>query len=403
MPAPWLLSLIWLFVLGGLGLFFPFYSLYLSENAGLTGTQIGVVMAIPPLAGILAQPFWGQVADRTGSRTRVLALLAAGASAGYALLVLPRSFAGFALGTLGLALFSVALIPNLVSVSLALLRESGGHLFGLVRVWGTIGFAICVGSFPLLIDALRGAAKPETGPSEPLLWLIFPIGAALVAVGALLALALPRGGTGALRAARGDWRMLLRHAPFLRILAFTFLAFLCLQGPMVLFPILVRAQGGDLEALSRMWLLMLSTEIPLVALLGPSIVRLGLRGVIALGLLAGTVRWLVSGFSDDLGVVTWVQMLHGVTVWGVVLGIPMLVDRVVPERLRSTGQGLMAMIGISLGGVVSNLTAGWLVDHVGPSAPAQFGGAAVLTLLLVSPWLLPRVPARPQPQKEEPG
>ena len=388
-----LLSLIWLFVMGGLGLFFPFFSLYLRENAGLSGTEIGAVMAIPPLVGIAAQPFWGQVSDRSGSRARVVALLTLLTAVGYLGLLLPGRFPGFALGTFLLATCSVALIPNLVSVSLALLRERGSHLFGRVRMWGTVGFAIMVGTFPLVLDWVEdGVARPGAGePSEPLLWLIFPLAAGLVVVGSGLALLLPRGGAEAVRAEKGDWRELVRHGPFLRILLFTFLAFLFLQGPMVLFPILVRAQGGDLDALSRMWLLMVSTEIPLVALLGVSIAKLGLRTVIAIGIASGGVRWFVSGVAEDLTVVTWTQMLHGVTVWGVVLGVPMLVDRVTPERLRSTGQGLMAMIGISLGGVLSNLGSGWLVDHVDPTAPARIGGIGAMLLFCLTPWLLPRV------------
>ena len=49
-------SLVWVFALGGLGLFFPYYSLYLRENAGLSGTQVGAVLAVLPLVGIVVQP-----------------------------------------------------------------------------------------------------------------------------------------------------------------------------------------------------------------------------------------------------------------------------------------------------------------------------------------------------------
>jgi len=75
---------IWFFSLGGLGVFFPYYGLYLHENAGLDPTQVGIVYAVLPTIGLLAQPFWGQFADRTGSRSRVLTLLAAGTAIGYA-------------------------------------------------------------------------------------------------------------------------------------------------------------------------------------------------------------------------------------------------------------------------------------------------------------------------------
>ena len=355
------LSLLWLFVLGGLGAFFPFFSLYLRENAGLSGLQVGAVMSIPPLIGLFMQPLWGNVADRTGSRVRVLSLLALLSAAGYAGLGAAHGFATIALATCLLACFSVALIPSLVTVSLALVSDRRGVELGRVRVWGTVGFGLVVGTFPFVLDAWERwapavvAAAPASAVSEPGLGLMFWLSSGLLVVAALLSLSLPRGGVEAIRAARGDWRLLLRHGPFLRLLIFLFVGYLCLQGPMALFPILVRAQGGGLDAVSRMWLLMLALEIPLVAWLGASVARVGLRGVIAIGMAAGGLRWLVSGFADDLAWVTAVQILHGVVVWGVVLGAPLYVDRIVPERLRATGQGLLAMIGVSLGGFLSNL------------------------------------------------
>lgn len=388
------LSLVWFFLMGGMGLIFPFYSLYLRENGGLSGTQTGLVMAIPPLMGIFSQPFWGQLADRTGSRTQLLALLGLCSSIGYLGLLLPNSFAGFVIATAGLAFFSAAIVPTAVSATLGLLREFAEQDFGRVRALGTLGFALSVIGFPPLLNQFQARYEFErASPSvtEPGLQLIFPLAAALILIGAALALSLPRGGTVSLRAKRGDWRALLHHGPFLRLLVFTFFAFLCLQGPMALFPILVRGLGGDLDALSRMWLLMLAVEIPLVAFVGATIARVGLRGVIAMGVLAGALRWLVSGFADSLLVVTLVQALHGVVVWGVILGAPLYVDAVVPEHLRSTGQGLLAMVGASIGGLFSNLCAGFLIDQIGPRAPAQVGGIAALILFCLMFWILPPV------------
>ena len=76
------LTLFWFIYFGSLGIFFPYFSLYLRENAGLSGTELGVILAIPSLVGMIAQPFWGQVADRTGARGRILALLTLGTALG---------------------------------------------------------------------------------------------------------------------------------------------------------------------------------------------------------------------------------------------------------------------------------------------------------------------------------
>ena len=60
------LTFYWFTYFGSLGIFYPYFTLYLRENAGLSGTQVGMVLAISPLIGMIVQPLWGQVADRTG-------------------------------------------------------------------------------------------------------------------------------------------------------------------------------------------------------------------------------------------------------------------------------------------------------------------------------------------------
>ncbi len=351
-------------------------------------------MSMIPLMGIAAQPFWGQVADRTGSRARVLVWLGLGAAAGHTLLYTAGGFASVLLATCVLAFFGTALIPMTLSVTLALTRDRGAGAFGRMRVWGTIGFLLVVVTFPLGLHVLQRRLGLEATPgiSEPGLALMFPLTAVCLLVGAFVALTLPRGGAISLRAPRGDWRRLMRHGPFLRLLAFAVLAHGCLQGPMAMFSLYVRAHGGSLDSIARMWVLMLALEIPLIFLSGASLARFGPRGLLAIGVIAGGVRWTVCGFISDPAWIYAVQILHGVVVAGLVIGGPLYVEAVVPERLRSTGQGLLAMIGVSVGGIVSNLSTGWLLEHVGPDAPYRVGGAGALALGCLLPLLIP--PAR---------
>ena len=398
MQRPVTMALVWFFCLGGLGIWFPLYTLYLGENAGLSGTQIGIVMAALPLMGMLGQPLWGQVADLTGSRARVLAVIGVCTAGGYAGLMLPSDFAGLWLATALLALFSTSLIPMSVSVTLALARDAGPHAFGYSRVWGTVGFLVTVQAFPSLLhfwQESRGLEALRTAQlSEPGLAILFPTTAALTLVGGLLAWALPRNGAMAARAARGDWLLLLRHGPYVRLLLFTLLGYLFLQGPQIFFPLFVSSLGGDAATVSRMWLPMLALEIPLIALSGATLERVGARGLLGIGVVAGGVRWAVCGFAPDLSWVWPVQLLHGVVVAGLVIGGPLYVDRAVPERLRSTGQSLLAMVGFGLGGIVSNLGTGWLTDHVGTATPYALGGGGAILLGLLVGILLP-APERP--------
>jgi MFS family permease len=139
-----------------------------------------------------------------------------------------------------------------------------------------------------------------------------------------------------------------------------------------------------------MWVLMLIPEIPLIALSGASLRRLGARGLLALGVIAGGLRWTVCGLAPGSDLSIYVQLLHGVVVAGLVIGAPLYVDAAVPERLRSTGQGALAMVGLSLGGITSNLATGWLLEHYGADAPyIAVGVGALLLGCLVPLWLPP--------------
>jgi MFS family permease len=135
---------------------------------------------------------------------------------------------------------------------------------------------------------------------------------------------------------------------------------------------------------------MLLLEIPLIAFSGTALRHLGPRGLIGAGLAAGGLRWLVCGLVHDFRAVYAVQLLHGVTVAGVGVGSALYVEASVPARLRSTGQGLTATAGLGIGSILSNVAAGWVIDHVGVDAPFIVGGSGALLLAMMIPaWLPP--------------
>ena len=392
------LALFWLLYMAGLGLVFPYQSLYFHENAGLAGTQLGLVLGVRPLMGMLFQPLWGHLADRSGSRAAVLGTIAVGGAAGYALVPLAEGFVPLLLAVAFSAAFVTSIIPTATSVSMAALGAGASERFGRVRVWGTLGFLVLVVGFPPLLGRVqeaRGMVAVPGGPSEPGLGLIFPIAAAFTLLAGLVSLRLPRARGLALRAGRGELRALLRHRPFRRVLAFAFSAHFFLQAPILLFPVLVRDRGGDLETLSRLWIPMLLLEIPLVFYSGATLRRFGARSLLAIGVVADGVRWLACGLTDALWILYGLQLLHGVVVAGLIVGIALYVEEVVPERLRSSGQGVVAMVGISLAAVLSSAVGGVLLERVGTSAPYVLGGAGALALAAVLPVLLPR-PSRPE-------
>jgi MFS transporter, PPP family, 3-phenylpropionic acid transporter len=392
------LTLFWFVYMGAVGIFFPYFSLYLKENAGMSGTQLGWVLATLPLVSIIGQPFWGHVADRTGARSHIVAFLSLGSVLGYLWLAAAKSFVAILLATATLAVFSSAVLPITISVTLATLRDAGPHAFGFVRVWGTIGYFLLVVIFPWILaryQAAYGLIPKTGGVSEPGLEIMFVVTAGLVLVSAVLGLFLPRGGTVSLRAERGDWKSLLSNVAYRRFLVFSFGAYLLSHGPMWLFPIFVRSRGGDVETIRSMWVYMLVFEIPLILATGSGLKRLGARGLLGVGVFVGGLRWLLCAFTTDIQLLYIVQTLHGVTVVGLLMGGPLYLDIIAPEKLRSTAQAVLSMVGAGLAGIVSNLGSGWLLDHAGVDVLYAATGIGSAILGAIVWWILP-LPERPR-------
>ena len=365
-----------------MGVFFPFSSLYLRQRLGFGPTQVGLVLAMVPLAGMLTQPLWGQLADRTGSRKGVLALLAAGAAAGALVLSGLRGYPQVLLGVAVFAAFHASVFPMTTAITLAQVGTAG---FGRHRMWGTVGFLVLVVSYPTLDSRLARA----TGGQASELAFLFPTVAVLSLLAAALAMALPRSPALALRADSRSTRRLLSHGPMLRLLGFAFVTHVLIQGPIILFPLYLTSRGGDATLLGRMWILMLLLEIPLIAFSGKVLGWLGPRGLLRLGLGAEAVRWLICGFTTHLPLIAAAQLLHGVGVAGILIGAPLYAERVSPQELRSTSQALVSMAGASAGAIVSTSVAGWLMEHVAVEAPYLAAGFGAALLAFSIRHLLP--------------
>lgn len=376
-----------------LGVYFPYFSLYLKQSLGFTGVQVGAVFAVPPLTGLIAQPFWGYVADRTGSRARVLTLLSFGAASGYGLLIVPRGFLSMLGAVSWLSFFLTAQMPMAVAVSLAAIARDPKQIpFGHIRVWGTLGFFLTVLGVPPLVQGL--AARAHTLEAAQFRH-VFVLAAGLAACASLIALSVPGVPVQErARMSRGEQRLLLTHKPYLRVLLVIGLAYAFLQGPMVLFPVYVHARGGSHATISYMWSFSLTMETILMFSSAALYKRFGPKPTIAFGVFACGVRWLLCGVVSDLRYVYPLQLLHGAMVTSLQVGAPLLVESLVPERLRASSQAGLNLVGQGLGGIVSSTLAGFVLDTSGIDAVMWLGGVAGIMLGLAAPWILPDDTAR---------
>ncbi len=387
------LSAFWFVYMAGLGLVYPFQAVWYQDSAGLTGWQLGMVLALRPIMGIVGQPLFGRIADRSGRRALTLAVVLAGAGVAY--FVLPWAPGIWAVvGVAAVAAFFGTSVMSLgTSVSMAALGSQASQRFGSVRVWGTVGYAIVLFAFPRLLGAWRDREGLTDATGEPGLGAIFMGMAVFCLLAAVVVARVPIAGQAAAKSRRGDVALLLKHRPYIALLVVTFLGHGLLQGPIQFFPLLVAERGGGLTDVSNLWLPMLGMETLLVAYSSRGADRFGPKALIGVGIAADGLRWVLTLLAPTLGWMIFPQFLHGVVIAGFLIGTALYVEQVTPDRLRSTGQAGLAMVGVSCATAFSNLWVGLSVDLWGIKAPFWVGGVGAMTLgVLALLWL-------PKPQK----
>lgn len=136
------LSLAYFAYFGVLGIFVPYFGLFL-DGRGFDSAQIGLLLALVTATRIVGPALWGTLADRTANPLRIMRLGAA-----IAILAWFSSFidAGFWPLLLGFAVFSffwTAILPQLEVCTFHTLNDDAGA-YSKIRTFGSVGYIILV-------------------------------------------------------------------------------------------------------------------------------------------------------------------------------------------------------------------------------------------------------------------
>lgn len=119
-----------------------FLPLYL-KNKGLSGTEIGWVLAIGPFASIFSQPFWGFLSDKYKTVKNILLISIVGML--LASIVFFQMNQLIAILTFGSIFYFFSTPVGALSDSLAQRRANELKIsFGSIRMWGSVGFGVSV-------------------------------------------------------------------------------------------------------------------------------------------------------------------------------------------------------------------------------------------------------------------
>ncbi len=346
----------------------PFLPALLLQH-GLHPEAIGIVLAAGTAIRLLAGPFGGRLADRSGRAPIVLSGFTAAAA------VVATGYAP-ARGLLPLLLVSVAhaavlapLTPLADALTLGSSRGKPGFEYGWVRAAGSAAF---IGG-----TLLSGRLVGWHG-----LGVIVWLNAGLLAAAACLGWLLPNRMAGLDAAAaprRGSIRDLLAlpgFVPLMIVVALIGGSHAMHDGFEV---IRWRTAGLSAGQCSVLWALSVASEVAVFLLFGRSLLeRLGPSRAMMLAAVAGIVRWGTAAQTARFPVMALVEPLHGLTFALLHLACLGLIERAVPPTARATALTLYGTVGLGLAGAAATLASGPLYAHLGAGA---FWGMAALCLL----------------------
>jgi PPP family 3-phenylpropionic acid transporter len=373
----WRLSGYYFFYFAFIGVFSPFFGLYL-QALQFSAWDIGLLMSQMQLMRLAGPYVWGWWADRRQQRAPIVRLAAVLSLAGFTLFFFFREMAGMFVAMALLAFFWSAALPLVETLTFDHLA-SRPERYSKIRLWGSIGFICAVLGAGWALDSV---------PVEAVLWLCW-----LLLLGILLlALLLPEATAAHAHPASPPVREILAR-PHVRALFAACFAMSAAHGALYVFlSIHLSGLGYAHTTVGLLWSLGVLAEIGLFMIMGRLTRRFSLRVLLLASFAAAVLRFVLIGWwADVLLVILLAQLLHGLTFGVYHVSAVAAVNRWFPGRCQARGQALYSSISFGAGGLLGGLLAGWAWESWGAgwtySLSALF---ALLGLVLIALWVRPQ-------------
>ncbi|MFB5663089.1 MFS transporter [Alteribacillus sp. HJP-4] len=316
---------------------------------GLTQSQIGILMAMGPLASVFAQPFWGYMSDKWKTIKRVLIICVISTLVAALIFFQVTSYPAMMFFLFCLFLF---LAPcTALGDSLTQKTAFQHHVnFGSIRMWGSLGFAVT--------SLITGWILEKWSPG--IIYLPF----FLCGTAALILVLLLSDTAPAKKPVTIVHALSLGKRP--EIVYFLGLVFLISIGHRAndsFLGLFVVELGGGESMIGQAWFVGVVSEAAVFALSAlwfrryPPLIFIIIAGFLYSG------RWLIMSTLDDPVHIIWIQILHGITFGLMYFSSLNYISRIIPEELQATGHLLFITTFFGISGITGALAGGWLMEN----------------------------------------
>ncbi|KJS15840.1 MAG: hypothetical protein VR69_11235 [Peptococcaceae bacterium BRH_c4b] len=349
--ASWALRGLIFFYFASVGVLLPFLPLVFREK-GLSTWQIGVLFAIGPLVTMTIQTLWGFISDRlkTVKKIIIFQLVVVSMLSGFVFesdnfyLLLPALFIFYS--------FAWPVIPLTDSLTLSCIRNIGGN-YGHYRLWGSAGFG--------LTALVCGKLFLTYGVG--LFTMVYVV---LIIICLIMCVFLNDAVYLGKRACLRDFKQMLTNRDIIIFLLIVTLLSSTNRANDAFMSIFIKSMGGNEAIVGLAWTVAPLAEIPVFALGGLLLSRYSESALMTAAAALFVVRWGLFSVISTPEMIIGAQLFHGVTFGLLFMCAVSYMSKSVPERLRSSGQGLLSCFFGGVAGITGSSLGGLLMSRWGP-------------------------------------
>ena len=357
------LTAFYFFSFAALGIFLPYFNLYLLHR-GLAAWQIGLIAAVPPLLKILVPAFFGLAADRTGRRRALIIGACAATTLAFGLLLGVTSFAGILAAMIAFAFVWAPVLPLVEATTLETVERLKRLDYGRVRLWGSVGFIAATATMGVLLDYVSDRA------------ILYGVLAAFAATTAA-AFGIPAAADSRRGAAAITLGALLRRREFLLFYGACLLMQLGHGTYYGFFSIALEGQGFSASAIGALWTIGVVAEVAFMFWSGRALSRIGAAPLLVISFVAAVLRWTLMARAPGPAGLAVTQCLHALSFGAFHVAAVTIIHQSAPPSLRATGQTLYSSLAYGVGSGLGLLLNGWLYAAWGPTR--LFGWSAAIS------------------------
>lgn len=364
-----------------LGAFTPYWSLYLQAR-GMDVAAISVLMSLWYATRVVAPSTWTTLAARSPRPIRWLHLGCWLTLASFTAFLMPLGFAGLFVAMCVFCFAYNAVMPQFEAITMSHLGARSDR-YGLLRVWGSIGFILVVAGFGVAIDRFGVTLLPL---------MMLPLLVGMLASSYANTYArLPDEPSAA---PHDGFRARMRRPEVIAFFAAAFLMQLSFGPYYTFFSIYLSEHGYTAAALGMFWTVGVAAEIGVFFLASRMFRRWDAGKVMSFALLVAALRWWVTGlYPDNAALMVLAQLTHAINFGAFFAAVMALLVRFFPGRMNGHGQGVFYGLSSGVGGVLGALLAGQLWRFGGETAFMASAGFSLLGAVVAWYWLvrLPRL------------